>query len=248
MESGVRNLERETARCIRRIARRAVNKGYGKDKPISEYKKTISPSHLEKLLGRKKYKRDLVYSTARIGVTYGLAWTEYGGTIMPVETIRYEGSGELLITGNLGDVMKESARIALSCLRSAEPLYNFSLEDIAKSDFHIHVPEGAIPKDGPSAGITLASSLLSTLCKVPPLPCIAMTGELTLTGRVLPIGGLKEKLLASIRNGMEKVLLPKGNEEHWNELDKDIRNSIKIEFVETAADVFKKLFPADIFK
>ena len=248
MESGVRNLERETARCIRRIARSAVNKGYGKDKPVCDYKKTITPSHLEKLLGRKKHKRDLVYSTARIGVTYGLAWTEYGGTIMPVETIRYEGSGELLITGNLGDVMKESARIALSCLRSAELLYNFSLEDIAKSDFHIHVPEGAIPKDGPSGGITLASSLLSTLCKTPPLPCIAMTGELTLTGRVLPIGGLKEKLLAAIRNGMEKVLLPKGNEEHWNELDKEIRNSIKIEFVETAADVFKKLFSQEIFK
>jgi len=248
MESGVRNLERETARCIRRVARSAVNKGYGKDKPITDYKKTIAPSHLEKLLGRKKYKKDLVYSTARVGVTYGLAWTEYGGTIMPVETIRYEGSGELVITGNLGDVMKESARIALSCLRSAEPLYNFSFEDIAKSDFHIHVPEGAIPKDGPSGGITLASSLLSTLCKVPPLPCIAMTGELTLTGRVLPIGGLKEKLLASIRNGMEKVLLPKGNEEHWNELDKEIRNSIKIEFVETASDVFEKLFPPDIFK
>ena len=254
MESGVRNLERETARCIRRIARNAVNKGYGaskeagKEKAISEYKKTITPANLEKLLGRKKYKRDLVFSEARVGVTYGLAYTDYGGTILPVETISYEGSGELLITGNLGDVMKESARIALSYLRSAASLYNFDPKTLAKSDFHIHVPEGAIPKDGPSAGITLASSLLSTLCKTPPRKCIAMTGELTLTGRVLPIGGLKEKLLAAIRNGMETVLLPRDNEEHWNELDKEIRNGIKIEFVETAADAFGILFSKEILK
>ena len=248
MESGVRGLERETARCIRRIARDAVNKGYGKDKPVSSFTKIVTQANLEKLLGRKKYKRDLVYREARVGVTYGLAWTETGGTIIPVETIRYDGSGELLITGNLGDVMKESARIALSYLRSAGGSYNFAVKDIAKSDFHIHVPEGAIPKDGPSAGITLASSLLSTLCKTPPRPCIAMTGELTLTGRVLAIGGLKEKLLAAIRNGMEKVLLPRDNEEDWNELDKDIRSSLKVEFVETAADVFMILFPQSILK
>jgi ATP-dependent Lon protease len=248
MESGVRSLERETARCIRRIARNAVEKGYGREKPVSSFSKTITPANLEKILGRKKYKRDLVYREARVGVTYGLAWTETGGVIMPVETIRYNGNGELLITGNLGDVMKESARIALSYLRSAGDRYAFAVKDLAKSDFHIHVPEGAIPKDGPSAGITLASSLLSTLCKTPPRPCVAMTGELTLTGRVLPIGGLKEKLLAAIRNGMEKTLLPRDNEEDWNELDKDIRSSIKVEFVETAADVFKLLFDDKILK
>ena len=248
MESGVRSLERETARCIRRIARKAVNNGYGKDKPISSFRKIITPENLEKLLGNKKHKRDLVYSQSRIGVTYGLAWTETGGTILPVETIRYNGHGELLITGNLGDVMKESARIALSYLRSTAGKYNFDIKTLAKSDFHIHVPEGAIPKDGPSAGITLASSLLSTLCKVPPLPGIAMTGELTLTGRILPIGGLKEKLLASIRNGMETAILPKDNEEDWNELDKDIRSSIKASFAETAADVFEILFEKSILK
>jgi len=248
MESGVRNLERETARCIRRIAREAVNKGYGREKSVADFTKIIKPENLEKLLGKKKYKRDVVYREARIGVTYGLAWTEYGGTIMPVETIRYDGSGELLITGNLGDVMKESARIALSYLRSAANFYNFDVKTLAKSDFHIHVPEGAIPKDGPSAGVTLASSLLSTLCKVPPRPCIAMTGELTLTGRILPIGGLKEKLLAAIRNGMENVLLPKDNEDDWNELDKDIKSAINVKFAETAADVFEMLFPKDILQ
>jgi ATP-dependent Lon protease len=248
MESGVRNLERETARCIRRIARGAVKTGYGKEKPVTSFKKIITPTVIEKLLGKKLYKRDLVFSEARIGVTYGLAWTETGGAILPVETIRYNGNGELLITGNLGDVMKESARIALSYLYSTCDRYNFSIKDLSKSNYHIHVPEGAIPKDGPSAGITLASSLLSTLCKIPPRPCVAMTGELTLTGRVLPIGGLKEKMLAAIRNNMETVLLPKNNEADWEELDKDIRDSIKIEFVETASDVFEKLFDKKIFK
>jgi ATP-dependent Lon protease len=188
----------------------------------------------------------VVFKEARVGVTYGLAWTETGGTMLPVETTRFAGSGELLITGNLGDVMKESARIALSYLRSAGDRYQFKVKDLGKCDFHIHVPEGAIPKDGPSAGITLASSLLSTLCGKAPLSGIAMTGELTLTGRVLPIGGLKEKLLAAIRNGMETVLLPKDNKEDWNELDKDIREAVKVEFMENADEVFNFLFGKEI--
>jgi ATP-dependent Lon protease len=243
MESGVRGLEREIARCIRRVARHAVNKGYGTAaKPVHTFTKTVKPADLEKLLGRRKYKNDLIFKEARIGVAYGLAWTETGGTMLPVETTRFDGSGELVITGNLGDVMKESARIALSYLRSTQDRYRFAVKDIGKSDFHIHVPEGAIPKDGPSAGITLASSLLSGLCRQMPFPGIAMTGELTLTGRVLPIGGLKEKLLAAIRNGMKKVLLPRDNEEDWNELDADIRKAIAVEFVESADEVFTLLF------
>ncbi len=249
MESGVRGLEREIARCIRRVAREAVKKEYGvnPEKPIESFKKQIKISDLEKLLGRKKYKDDVVYKEARIGVLYGLAWTETGGTILPVETAKFEGQGELIMTGNLGDVMKESARIALSYLRSTEDQYNFTITDIAKSDFHIHVPEGAIPKDGPSAGITLASSLLSTLCQVPPKAGIAMTGELTLTGRVLPIGGLKEKVLAAIRNGMQQVILPRDNHDEWNELDKEIKNSIKAVFVEQADEVFSILFDQEIY-
>jgi ATP-dependent Lon protease len=244
MESGVRSLEREIARCARRIAREAVNKEYGKDpeKPITSFKKTVRPGNLEKLLGRRKYKKDVVFSEARIGVCYGLAWTETGGTVLPVETIGFEGNGDFIITGNLGDVMKESARIALSYLRSARKHYQFLVKDLGKTDFHVHVPEGAIPKDGPSAGITLAASLLSTLCQEPPRPGIAMTGELTLTGRILPIGGLKEKLLAAVRNGMDKVLLPKDNRDDWEELDKDIRNAVAVKFVETADEVFGILF------
>jgi ATP-dependent Lon protease len=179
-------------------------------------------------------------------VCYGLAWTETGGTVLPVETISFEGNGDFIITGNLGDVMKESARIALSYLRSARGRYQFLVKDLGKTDFHVHVPEGAIPKDGPSAGVTLAASLLSALCQKPPRPGIAMTGELTLTGRILPIGGLKEKLLASVRNGMEKVLLPQDNRDDWEELDKDIRDAITVEFVETADEAFSILFDKGI--
>jgi ATP-dependent Lon protease len=255
MESGVRALEREIARVLRRIAREAVKKNYGvspdgspsgaPEKPLSAFKRTIRPADLEKLLGRRKYKRDVIFKEERIGVSHGLAWTETGGAMLPVETRGFEGDGELIITGNLGDVMKESARIALSWLRSAGKNYRFRL-DIAKTDFHIHVPEGAIPKDGPSAGITLAASLLSTLCQQAPLPGVAMTGELTLTGRVLAIGGLKEKLLAAVRNGMEKVILPEGNRDNWEELDGDIREAIPVEFVENAEDVFAILFGGGI--
>jgi ATP-dependent Lon protease len=250
MESGVRSLEREIARCVRRIAREAVDKEYGKkpEKPVESFKRTVKKEDLEKLLGRRKFKNDVVFKEARIGVTYGLAWTETGGTMLPVESICYAGGGDMIITGNLGDVMKESARIALSYLRSVRGKYNFKMKDVGKTDFHIHVPEGAIPKDGPSAGITLASSLLSTLCSVPPKPGIAMTGELTLTGRILPIGGLKEKLLAAIRNGMNRVLLPADNREDWAELDRDIREAIPADFVETAEEAFALLFDRKIAK
>jgi ATP-dependent Lon protease len=168
--------------------------------------------------------------------------------MLPVETIRFEGHGDLIMTGNLGDVMKESARIALSYLRSVSDHYNFTVGKIGTTDFHVHVPEGAIPKDGPSAGITLASSLLSTLCGMAPKPGIAMTGELTLTGRVLPIGGLKEKLLAAIRNGMETVLLPADNREDWEELDRDIKDKLTINFVESAGEVFAILFDEGVHR
>ncbi len=272
MESGVRSLEREIARCVRRLARDAVSKGFVKSaasittesteqteiaepaaesgsnedgqpmKPISAYKRNVAGKDLEKLLGRRKHKHDVVLKESGKGVCYGLAWTETGGTLLPVETVRFDGSGELILTGNLGDVMKESARTALSYLRSVSHLYAFKMADIGKVDFHIHVPEGAIPKDGPSAGITLASALLSTLCELPPRPRVAMTGELTLTGRVLPIGGLKEKLLAAIRNHMELVIIPKGNEDEFRELDGEVKNAIQVELVEDAAQAFALLF------
>jgi ATP-dependent Lon protease len=280
MESGVRGLEREIARCIRRVARQAVSAGYGGagygstggmsvqekappeyaaaqaekiekiivTKPVGAFKKTIKSDGLEKLLGRRKYKNDVVFHEARVGISCGLAWTETGGALLPVESTLFNGNGEVLITGNLGDVMKESARIALSYLRSVQEHYAFTVRDVGKTDFHIHVPEGAIPKDGPSAGIAIAASLLSTLCRKPLRPGIAMTGELTLTGRVLPIGGLKGKLLAAIRNRMEKVLLPAENLSEWDELDKDIRAAITVAFIENAADAFALLFTQSIVR
>ena len=247
MESGVRSLEREIARCIRSIARSAVEKGYGDrenplvKKPLDTFRQKVRKGDLEKLLGRRTYKNDVALKDAKVGISYGLAWTETGGVMLPVESSGFEGGGDLIITGNLGDVMKESARIALSYLRSVQGSYPFRIEDIGKTNF-IHVPEGAIPKDGPSAGIALAASLLSTLCGVPPKPAVAMTGELTLTGRALPIGGLKEKLLAASRNGMERVILPRGNREDFEELDRDIKSSIQADFVETAEEAFRILF------
>jgi ATP-dependent Lon protease len=248
MESGVRSLEREIARCVRRIAREAVRRGYGSspEKPIGQFRRLVRPDHLEKLLGRRKHHKDVVYGETRIGVCYGLAWTETGGTILPVETVRFEGSGELTMTGNLGDVMKESAQTALSFLRSVADRFNFNSSDLGKVDFHIHVPEGAIPKDGPSAGITLASSLLSSLCALAPIPSIAMTGELTLTGRILPIGGLKEKLLAAIRNDMKQVIIPKANEDDFADLDADIRAALVVHTAETADQAFSVLFGEQI--
>ena len=250
MESGVRGLEREIARCIRRIAKAAVNSGYGKtsDKQIKDFKKKIAQKDLDKLLGRRKYKNDVVYKEARKGVSYGLAYTESGGTMLPVETILFDGSGDNIITGNLGDVMKESAKIALSYLRSVQEKYNLNVKSISKTDFHIHVPEGAIPKDGPSAGITLAASILSSLCQLPPKAGFAMTGELTLTGRILPVGGLKEKLLAAIRNGMSDALLPEDNREDFEELSPDIKKAINIHFVDNAESAFKILFDESITK
>ena len=254
MESGVRSLEREIARCIRRIAKNAVQEEFGEDpeKPVITFNRVVEKSDLEKLLGKHKYKKDVFFSTAKVGVSYGLAWTESGGIMLPVESIIFDGSGELIITGNLGDVMKESARIALSYLRSVRDKYNFIIPsedaDVSKLNFHIHVPEGAIPKDGPSAGVALASSMLSTLCQIAPKPNISMTGELTLTGRVLPIGGLKEKLLAAIRNEMDLVLLPFANKEDWEELDEDIRSAIQVSFLENAEDAFNLIFGDKILR
>jgi ATP-dependent Lon protease len=246
MESGVRGLEREIAHCIRKLTKSAVEEGYGKEKPIADFKKIIRLNSLETLLGKRKFKPDVLYKEQRVGVSYGLAWTETGGTILPIETVTFEGSGELIMTGNLGDVMKESARTALSYLRSISPRLALVVEDIGKTDFHIHVPEGAIPKDGPSAGITLAVSLLSTLCQRPVKGGFAMTGELTLTGRVLPIGGLKEKLLAAIRNGLTDVIIPRGNLDDLEELDRDIREALTIHSIEQATEAFELLFEPSI--
>lgn len=247
MESGVRSLEREIAHVIRKIAQKAVDKGFAREPSrISEFSCTVSAKGIPGLLGKRVHDDDLVYRDPNPGVAYGLAWTEMGGTLLPVETSAFEGDGELILTGNLGDVMKESARAALSYIEARAPSFGLSPADFRRKTLHIHVPEGAIPKDGPSAGITLAASLLSALTGVPVLPGYAMTGEITLTGRVLPIGGVKEKLLAAHRNKFSKVLLPEGNRKDMDDVPKEVSSDTELVFVSTMEEALKALFPPQL--
>lgn len=247
MESGVRSLEREIAHVIRKIAQKAVDKGFAREPSrISEFSCTVSAKGIPGLLGKRVHDDDLVYRDPNPGVAYGLAWTEMGGTLLPVETSAFEGDGELILTGNLGDVMKESARAALSYIEARAPSFGLSPADFRRKTLHIHVPEGAIPKDGPSAGITLAASLLSALTGVPVLPGYAMTGEITLTGRVLPIGGVKEKLLAAHRNKFSKVLLPEGNRKDMDDVPKEVSSDTELVFVSTVEEALKALFPPQL--
>ncbi|MDR0524802.1 MAG: endopeptidase La [Spirochaetaceae bacterium] len=241
-ESGVRNLEREIARGIRRLGREALGLGYGRERTLDSFVRTVEAEEVERLLGKRKYLPEIPLREARVGVSYGLAWTETGGVLLPVESVKFDGAGEVILTGHLGEVMKESARIALSYLRSGQGRYGFTGEP-GKTDFHVHVPAGAVPKDGPSAGLALAASLLSVLRGEAPRAGVAMTGELTLTGRILPIGGLKEKLLAALRQGFHRVILPAGNRPDWAELDPDLRQGLTPDFVETAEEGLGLLFP-----
>jgi ATP-dependent Lon protease len=249
-ESGVRGLRREIEKVCRKTAKKIVEVARRKEQE-HQYSSFLLPTSslldsatIEHLLGKRKYKDDPVLKEPRVGVCYGLAWSEAGGAVLPVEASYFPGSGELTITGSLGDVMKESAAIAVSYLRGVQADYQYKALKMSEQDVHIHVPEGAVPKDGPSAGITIASALFSKLCGQPPLAGVCMTGELTLTGRVLAIGGLKEKLLAAIRSHFSKVILPADNKEDFDELDADIKNAIEPIFVQKADEVFAALFHA----
>jgi ATP-dependent Lon protease len=246
MESGVRNLEREIAAVIRKIARKAVKEGFTGDlSPGGEtpFCAQITTKGIYKYLGNPKFQEDLVYKESCPGLVHGLAWTELGGTLLPVEITILEGNGELILTGSLGDVMKESARIALSFILSKHSLFGLKADFQKTIDIHIHVPEGAIPKDGPSAGITMTSAMISALTEIPIRSRCAMTGEVTLTGRILPIGGVKEKILAAHRNKMDLVLMPEGNRKDLVDLPKEARDSIKFVFVDTVLEAMGTLFP-----
>lgn len=246
MESGVRNLEKNIASIIRKIARKAIEKGLIKISSETSnnvsFKETINEKKIHQLLGKKKFNRDLLFSIPRSGNINGLAWTEYGGTLLPVEATLFEGKGDLILTGNLGDVMKESARIAISFVKANRDQFDLKKGFADELDIHIHVPEGAIPKDGPSAGITLASAIYSAFSEKIPNPHFAMTGEITLTGTVLPIGGLKEKTLAAYRNGIKQIILPESNRNDMEDIPKEVQNAIRFHFVKTAAEVFQLLF------
>lgn len=244
MESGVRNLEREISRVVRKLAQKAVAEGYAEDiTRLSSWAAAVTEKRIGTFLGKRRREDDLFFKEARPGVAYGLAWTESGGSLLPVESAVFSGEEGLILTGNLGDVMKESARAALTFIRSHALELGLGEESFSKRAFHVHVPEGAIPKDGPSAGVTLAVSLLSALRMWAPLPGRAMTGEITLTGRVLPVGGIKEKVLAAHRNKMHTVLLPEGNRKDLEDIPRELRDDMDFLFLSTVAEAFKLLFP-----
>jgi len=230
-ESGVRNLEREISKVARKVVKKVVS---GEEKEVK-----VNLQNLSEYLGIKKFKFGELESNDKIGVVTGLAWTEYGGEILKIETVTMPGKGRMQITGKLGDVMQESVKAAKSFIRSKSLDYGIIPPKFEKNDFHIHVPEGATPKDGPSAGIGMVTSIVSSITNNPVRRDIAMTGEVTLTGQVLPIGGLKEKLLAAHRAGIKQVLIPKENEKDLADMPKKIIDDIVITPVEHADEVLK---------
>jgi ATP-dependent Lon protease len=229
-EAGVRNLEREIASICRKLAKEAVKK---KDK--TEFK--VTEKSIGKYLGPYRFRQEQVEEKDTVGMVTGLAWTQVGGELLFIETLIMPGKGKLTVTGKLGDVMQESAQAAVSYVRSRA--HNLMIDDkfYRKYDIHIHIPEGAIPKDGPSAGISMCTSLVSALAKRPVHRDIAMTGEITLRGRVLPIGGLKEKIIAAHRGGIKQVLIPKENEKDLKDVPKSISKQLKIIPVEHMDEV-----------
>ena len=244
MESGVRNLEREIATVIRKSAREAVKRGFtAEEKRQNEaFSVQISPKKIRSYLGQPKFTRNQLYKERRPGIVLGLAWTEMGGTLLPVEVGVFDGSGELILTGSLGDVMKESARAALSFLRTHAEELDLDTGFSREKDIHIHVPEGAIPKDGPSAGITLTSAILSAFSGNLVRERIAMTGEITLTGLILPIGGVKEKVLAAYRHDMKQVLLPEGNRKDTLDLPREVTSRLELIYAGTVREALGLLF------
>jgi ATP-dependent Lon protease len=237
-EAGVRNLEREIAAICRKVAVEVVRK----DRSAHIQ---VGTKSLHKYLGPTKFRYGKAETEVKIGVTTGLAWTELGGELLATEVTVMPGKGQLIITGKLGDVMQESARAAMSYVRSRALELGLEKDFYQKLDIHIHVPEGAIPKDGPSAGITMATSLVSALMKVPVHNDLAMTGEITLRGAVLPIGGLKEKVLAAHRAGIKKVLIPSENEKDIEEIPATVLKTVELELVSHVDQVLKKALILD---
>ena len=229
-EAGVRNLEREIGNVCRKVARKVVKAG-------AKHKEEITAQNISEFLGVPKFRDSEAHEKSEVGLVTGLAWTEVGGSILTTEVQVLDGKGKLTITGQLGDVMQESAQAALAYIRSKAHLLGLSREFYRNIDIHLHVPEGAIPKDGPSAGITMATAMASALAKIPVRRDIAMTGEITLRGKVLPIGGLKEKLLAALRAGIFQTILPRSNEKDLSEIPDNIKNSMKLHFVDSMDEV-----------
>lgn len=233
-EAGVRELERKISAICRKAAREILQK---QKKAIR-----VTGSNLENYLGKVKYRPDQKNETDEVGIVRGLAWTRVGGDTLQIEVNKMPGKGEIELTGQLGDVMKESAMAGISYIRSLSGKYHIPSDCFKKNDFHIHIPEGAVPKDGPSAGITMATAMLSVITGTPVRADVAMTGEITLRGRVLPIGGLKEKLLAAATAGITTVIVPKENERDVEEISKEITGGLSIHFVEQMDEVIELAF------
>jgi ATP-dependent Lon protease len=231
-EAGVRNMERELSSILRKVARKVVLEG-------KDYSTEVAEADVGTYLGIPRYRKSRQEERNEIGIATGLAWTEVGGEILPIEVTLMPGKGHLTLTGKLGDVMQESARAALSWVRSKAEDFGIPRDFNRRLDVHIHVPEGAIPKDGPSAGITIATALISALTKVAVRRDVAMTGEITLRGKVLPIGGVKEKLLAAHRIGVTTVILPRENEKDLSDVPKVVLEAMTVELVEYVEEVLK---------
>ena len=231
-EAGVRNLEREIGNVCRKVARRVVKNG-------ANHQETITGQNIGDILGVAKFRDSQVHEKSEVGLVTGLAWTEMGGTILQTEVQVLDGKGKMTATGQLGDVMQESAQAALTYIRSRSHHLGLAKDFYRNVDIHVHVPEGAIPKDGPSAGITLATGLASALTKIKVRRDIAMTGEITLRGKVLPIGGLKEKLLAAHRAGIFEAVLPEENRKDLADLPELLKTSMKLHFVEEMDQVLQ---------
>ncbi|BCX19187.1 MAG: Lon protease [Geminicoccaceae bacterium] len=230
-EAGVRNLEREIANLARKSLREILVEGKKSVK--------ITRRNLEKYAGVRRYRFGEAESESQIGVTTGLAWTEVGGELLQVEAVTVPGKGKMTVTGKLGEVMQESVQAARSWVRSRARELGIPAETFEKTDIHIHVPEGATPKDGPSAGVAMVTSIVSVLTRIPVKPTVAMTGEITLRGRVLPIGGLKEKLLAALRGGLKTVIIPKENEKDLAEIPENVKKTLEIVPVKTVDEVLR---------
>ena len=234
-ESGVRELERKIASCLRKVAVNFV-------KDPNTGKTIINEDKVREFLGVPIFEDSHKEKEPQVGVVTGLAYTEYGGDILPIEVNYFKGKGALILTGHLGDVMKESASIALSYVKSNAEEYGIDPDLFANSDIHIHVPEGAVPKDGPSAGVAMTCAIISCLSKKAVSPDVAMTGEVTLRGQALPIGGLREKSLAALRCGIKAIIVPKENKKDVEELPQEVKDSLKIEYMTSVEDAVKFCF------
>jgi ATP-dependent Lon protease len=237
-EAGVRQLEREIASICRKLAKEVVQQG-------GESRFRVTPARIKKSLGVPKFRSKIREEQDEVGMATGLAWTQMGGEILHIEVSTMPGKGKLTITGKLGDVMQESAQAAMSYVRARAESWGLAPDFYSTIDTHIHVPEGAMPKDGPSAGITMATSLVSALTRIPVRHDIAMTGEITLRGRVLPIGGLKEKALAAHRAEIREVIIPKENEKELEEVPKVVARQLKFHVVEHMDEVLKHALVLD---